>query len=100
MDVELKETSPPPRLYHGTAQRFLDSIRLQGITRQSRQHVHLSGDPETARNVGKRHGLPVVLPINTAAMARDGYLFYLSENGVWLCEQVPWSYVLENEIKK
>lgn len=28
-------------------------------------------------------------------MAGDGFRFYRAENGVWLCEQVPWRYVLE-----
>ena len=76
--------------------RFLESIRAQGITRQSRQHEHLSADYPTALAVGSRHGRPVVLAIDAAAMARDGYVFYRSENGVWLCERVPWSYVLED----
>lgn len=31
VDVELKETTPPDVLYHGTATRFLDSILKQGI---------------------------------------------------------------------
>ncbi len=26
-------------------------------------------------------------------MARDGYVFYLSENGVWLTENVPVKYL-------
>lgn len=96
VDVELRQAQPPARLYHGTAMRFLESIRAQGITRQSRQHVHLSADYPTALAVGTRHGRPVVLAIDAAAMARDGYVFYRSENGVWLCERVPWSYVLED----
>lgn len=98
VDVELKEAVPPAKLYHGTAVRFLQSIRAEGITRQSRQYVHLSPDVETAWKVGGRHGIPVVLPVDAAAMARDGCQFYHSENGVWLCKQVPWAYVLESEI--
>jgi len=26
-------------------------------------------------------------------MVADGYTFYLSENGVWLCDAVPWEYI-------
>lgn len=98
VDVELQPAIPPERLYHGTAQRFLSRMRVEGIMKQSRQYVHLSVDLNTARNVGKRHGNPVVLPINTEAMVRDGCQFYLSHNGVWLCEHVSWNYVLEDEI--
>lgn len=98
VELELKEAVPPPRLYHGTATRFLGSIRAQGITRQSRQQVHLSADVETAKKVAIRHGVPVILPIDTAKMVQDGCRFWISENGVWLCEKVPWRYVLEEEI--
>jgi len=37
---------------------------------------------------------PVVLRIESGAMHTDGYLFYLSENGVWLTERVPPDYIL------
>ncbi len=98
VELELREAEPPSRLYHGTATRFLESIRREGITRQSRQQVHLSATVETAAIVGTRHGSPVVLPIDAAAMGRDGHAFWLSENGVWLCQEVPWRYVLEEEL--
>jgi len=98
VELDLREMVPPPRLYHGTATRFLESIRQTGITRQSRQQVHLSATVETAIAVGARHGKPVVLPIDAAAMARDGRKFWQSENGVWLCEEVPWRYVLAEEL--
>ncbi len=98
VELELREAEPPSRLYHGTATRFLESIRREGITRQSRQQVHLSATVETAAAVGARHGSPVGLPIDAAAMGRDGHAFWLSENGVWLCQEVPWRYVLEEEL--
>ncbi len=92
VDVELKETQPPQYLYHGTVSRFLPSIQREGIRKMSRQYVHLSGDFETAMAVGKRHGSPVVITIDAAAMAGDGVTFYRSENGVWLCEHVEPKY--------
>lgn len=98
VDLDLREMVPSARLYHGTAACFLSSIRAQGIIRQSRQHVHLSADWETAWKVGSRHGKPVILTVNALAMTRDGYRFYRSENGVWLCGHVPWRYVLEDGI--
>ena len=92
VDVELKEAQPPRYLYHGTASRFLPAIRQEGIRKMGRQHVHLSGDFQTALAVGRRHGAPVVITINAEAMARDGVTFYLSANGVWLCEYVSPEY--------
>lgn len=93
VDVELQETVPPDCLYHGTATRFLESIRREGLKPMSRLYVHLSRDEETAVKVGKRHGAPVVLAIDAAAMHRDGCRFYLSQNGVWLTKCVKPEYI-------
>lgn len=93
IDVELKELEPPEYLYHGTATRFLDNIKNEGIIKQSRLYVHLSRDIDTAIKVGKRHGVPVVLKINTGKMYENGYKFYLSENNIWLCKYIPFEYV-------
>ena len=93
VDVELVAQMPPDVLYHGTATRFLQAILHDGLIPRGRQHVHLSADTATAENVGSRHGKPMVLAIDAAAMVRDGHIFWLSENGVWLCLQVPRQYV-------
>ena len=93
--IEMEKRTPPERLYHGTADRFLDSIKEQGIRRMARQYVHLSPDVPTAVNVGSRHGKPVVLAIDTAQMAADGFDFFISANGVWQSEDIPWRYVSE-----
>ena len=92
VDVELKEQVPPEFLYHGTATRFLDDIMKEGLKPMSRLYVHLSKDIETGFKVGKRHGNPVVLKICSGEMYRDGYKFYLSENGVWLTKKVDVKY--------
>lgn len=79
---------PPAVLYHGTADRFLDSILHTGILKGNRHHVHLSLDPETATKVGERHGKLVMLRVNAKAMHAAGHTFYCSTNGVWLVDQV------------
>lgn len=95
LEVELgyAPTTPPAQLYHGTAQRFLASIKTQGLRKGQRHHVHLSADSATALKVGQRHGKPVVLTVNSAAMQQAGLVFYLSTNGVWLTEHVPSAYL-------
>ena len=93
VDVELKESVPPDILYHGTATRFVESIKRDGIQPMSRLYVHLSQDLETAVKVGSRHGKCVVLEINAKQMFVDGCKFYLSKNGVWLTKFVHWDYV-------
>lgn len=95
VDLELLPVTPPDKLYHGTAEKFLDSICEKGILKMTRNHVHLSTDIETAFQVGSRHGKPLILVIDTKRMADDGINFYLSENNVWLCEYVPFKYISE-----
>ncbi len=92
VDVGLKEQEPPVFLYHGTAVGFYQRIQEQGLKPMGRLYVHLSKDVETAVNVGKRHGKPIVLKIHSGDMYRDGQTFYLSENGVWLTKNVAPKY--------
>lgn len=93
VDLELLPVTPPDTLYHGTAEKFLESIFQKGIMKMSRNHVHLSVDTETAFDVGSRHGNPVVLEIDSKRMYDDGLDFSLSENKRWLCEYVPVKYI-------
>ncbi|MBH8590431.1 RNA 2'-phosphotransferase [Paenactinomyces guangxiensis] len=95
IDLNLEPVKPPERLYHGTADRFLLSIREQGLVKGNRHHVHLSEDPVTARRVGMRHGKPAILQILAGEMHQDGYTFFRSANGVWLTEFVPVHYLRE-----
>ena len=94
VDVELKEMTPPDVLYHGTAEATVPAIMKEGIVKANRLHVHLSQTEETAVNVGKRHGKPVVLRIDTKQMVEDGIKFFLSNNGVWLTDYIDAKYVM------
>lgn len=94
VNVDLKETLPPDVLFHGTATRFLESIREKGILKMSRNYVQLSEKIDTAMEVGGRHGKPVVLGVDTKTMREDGIKFYLSNNNVWLTEFVDSKYIL------
>lgn len=91
--VEMAECAPPDTLYHGTAKKFLASIKDSGICRRSRRFVHLSGDIKTAFAAGSRYGEPIVLVIDAKRMVADGYRFWLSINGVWQSSDIPWKYV-------
>ena len=93
VDLGLTPRTPPDRLFHGTAKRFLESIRNEGLQSRQRQFVHLSADEESAVNVGGRHGKPVVLIVDARAMEKDGCVFYLSENGVWLTLEVASRFI-------
>ncbi|MEM6726514.1 MAG: RNA 2'-phosphotransferase [Bacteroidota bacterium] len=104
VDLELQPLEPPKTLYHGTATRYLDSIYESGLEKRNRQHVHLTADFNTAKQVGKRHspskgmqagGKVVILIVQSKAMHNAGFKFYQSNNGVWLTDNVPANYLAE-----
>lgn len=92
-----KEAKIPPNvLFHGTARRYLPSIREKGLIPKSRQYVHLSTDIETAQSVGLRHDRkPVILVIDAKRAAKDGVKFYLGNEKVWLADHIPSRYISE-----
>lgn len=93
VDLQLAPATPPDALYHGTSKATIGPILREGLQKMRRQHVHLSRDKATAIKVGSRHGAPIVLLVDAAAMARNGYQFFLSDNGVWLTDHVPPRYL-------
>lgn len=94
VDLGLVGRTPPDVLFHGTSEQAVPAILRDGLRRQARHHVHLSVDVPTARRVGSRRpGAVVVLRVDAAAMAADGYEFLRSDNGVWLTAYVPAAYL-------
>lgn len=94
VDLGLVSQTPPEVLYHGTVPVSITGIMHQGIDKMTRNHVHLSQDIETATQVAKRRGKPVILHIRAKDMHDDGIPFYLSENNVWLTDSVPPLYIM------
>ena len=95
INVDLQKETPPQILYHGTATRFLDAIMKEGIKKMSRNYVQLSENIETAKEVGARHGKPVILKINALDCNQDGNEFFLSNNNVWLTDFISTNYIIE-----
>lgn len=95
VDLELIPIRPPQHLVHGTAKRFIEIIREQGLNKMQRHHVHLSESQAVAKNVGSRYGKPILLSIATKEMFDDGFIFYKSANNVWLVDGVPPKYIKE-----
>lgn len=94
VNLNYESIIPPEILFHGTASRFSDSIKETGLIKQSRLHVHLSSNEETANKVGQRHGKPIILKIKAFEMAENGFVFHLSENNVWLTDNIPTDYII------
>ncbi|NCP52580.1 MAG: RNA 2'-phosphotransferase [Flavobacteriales bacterium] len=92
-NLNLEPTTPPEILFHGTAEKNIASILEKGLLKQDRNYVHLSADIDTAKKVGTRYGKPIILKISALKMQQEGYLFYISKNGVWLTDFVPDKYL-------
>jgi putative RNA 2'-phosphotransferase len=59
-----------------------------------RQHVHLSIDVATARQVGRRRTPhPVVLVVRAGEAHAAGVAFYEGNAAVWLAEHVPPAFI-------
>lgn len=93
VDLGLEARTPPDTLYHGTGEKAVSSILIEGLSPRARQHVHLSADPETARTVGARHGKPVVFTVYASAAHAQGQPFWIAENGVWLTEALETDFL-------
>lgn len=93
VDITLNKLKPPTYLYHGTAQRFIDSIKEQGLISKDRQYVHLTENRDTALTVGARYGKPEILVIDALKMHDSGFEFFQAENGVWLSKHVPIEFI-------
>lgn len=92
--IAKEERVPPNLLYHGTAKRFLEKIKIEGLLPQSRQYVHLSVDMETAMLVGKRRDHdPSILKIKAKEAYDQGVKFYYGNDNVWLVDSIDAKYI-------
>lgn len=93
VDITLKKLVPPISLYHGTAQRFVESIKEQGLISKERQYVHLTESKDTPLSVGTRYDKPHILVIRALEMHKSGFEFFQAENEVWLVKHVPIEFI-------
>jgi putative RNA 2'-phosphotransferase len=93
VDLQYEPQVPPELLYHGTATRFLEPIRKDGLLRMGRHDVHLSAETRVTLQVGGRHGKPLLLIIRAGEMHKAGHVFRRSANGVWLVNHVPPEFI-------
>lgn len=93
VDLQYEPLTPPIMLFHGTSDSSVENIRKTGLSKFTRDHVHLSDEVDTAATVGARKGKVIVLIINALEMYNAGYVFYKSTNGVWLTNHVPAEFI-------
>ncbi len=89
VDLGYEPATPPDVLYHGTAEKNLESIFRIGLIKGCRHHVHMSTNRDTMVQVAMRHGKPALLIIDAKSMFANGHEFFVTGNHVWLTEHVP-----------
>ena len=95
VDLGYEQSVPPDILYHGTAEKFRNSIEQNGLLKMGRQYVHLSDNIAQAKDVGSRHGKLLLYAVKAGAMLKSEMVFYRSASGVWLTDHVPTEYLEE-----
>jgi len=91
--VALPPADPPAELFHGTGAGTVEAILRDGLRPGRRQYVHLSPDQATAREVGARHGQPIVLRVDARAAAADGTVFRRGNDDTWLTDELDPRYL-------
>lgn len=96
-DLELMELRPGDVsvAYHGTFQRVLPEIQRQGLSRMTRQHIHMTERLPGSGNVisGMRQNCNAVIQIDVTQAVSDGIKFYKSKNGVILSPGNQYGYI-------
>ena len=93
VDLDYEVASPPEFLYHGTPEKVLSQIRMEGLRKMKRHHVHLQTEAGPCIEVARRYGKPVLLLIHAQKMSESGFEFFETENSVWLTEKVPPEFI-------
>ncbi len=108
IEQELNSKTPNEILFHGTASKNIIGIIKNGLISKQRQYVHLSENIEMAREVGKRHGKPFIIEVDTKKMIENDWEFFKTEENVWLTSDIdlkylsfnPWSFDINDKLNE
>lgn len=94
--IDMVIVKNPGILYHGTKEKFLDSILEKGIVRGNRNFVHMSKDVETAYKVAdRRQGKSIILSIDGNSLVRSQHTIYCSASNIFLVDIVPPEFIIQ-----
>lgn len=92
--IQYDSQKPPKYLYHGSPSKNKISILKEGLSKQSRQYVHLSENIEIAYQVALRYDVEVTIFCIASSLAwKDGIEFYNPDSNIWLAHEVPVQYL-------
>lgn len=87
--------TPPPVLFHGTADYYLNAIRMLGLKAYTRTFVHLTSDSQYAFEVAEaKDGTPITLSVRAADAATTARIVFRQATAhVWLVSNLPAQFV-------
>jgi putative RNA 2'-phosphotransferase len=89
IDMEVYVPTEGEVFYHGTVNRAVKTILLEGLKPMSRQFVHMTKDRDLALKTGSRRGEPVLLQIDAFGLRERGIEILRSQNDVFQTKSVP-----------
>ena len=100
--IEIKDSNELKTIIHGTYYRSWDQIKVEGLSKMERQHIHFSTDMPGSDGVisGMRGNCQVAIFINLEKALNDGIKFFKSENNVILCPGNETGFLLPKYFEK
>lgn len=83
-EISLFESGLKGKIIHGTTLKAWESIKLSGLNRMKRNHIHMARGEFGEAKSGARFSSEVIITIDGNKALADGILFYESDNGVIL----------------
>lgn len=75
---------PKGKIIHGTTSKAWESIKVSGLSRMARNHIHMAKGEFGEAKSGARLSSEVIITIDGNKALADGVLFYESDNNVIL----------------
>jgi putative RNA 2'-phosphotransferase len=93
-DPPYPQAEPPEVLWHAVPVDRVGAVLRDGLTPDSRPHVHLARHPDHARAALRDDAGPAaVLRVEAGAMHAAGLAFFISPKTTWLTHEVPPAYL-------
>jgi len=95
-EIAYEPAVPPEFIFHGTNEKALKQIKVEGLKSLGRQYVHCTTSLERAMTVAQRRTNRdeiVMLRIDSAAAHAAGIVFYHPEPEHYLVKEVPPAFI-------
>jgi putative RNA 2'-phosphotransferase len=93
-EITYEPAVPPALLYHGTNEKALRQIKVEGLKSLARQYVHLTTSLQRATTVAQRRSDKIVMLEILALEAHNaGIAFYHPEPEHYLAKEVPPAFI-------